>query len=56
MPANEAYERGKRDAQRDKPPIFRETRMGIVPTVDDDMSDNWSHEDRFHYLQGYEHG
>jgi hypothetical protein len=28
--------------------------MGIVPTVDDDMSDDWSDEDRFHYLQGYD--
>jgi hypothetical protein len=54
--ANQAYERGKQDAERDRAPIFRDTRQGIVPTVDDDMADNWSHEDRFHYLQGYDHG
>lgn len=53
MTAQQAYERGKRDAQHDKAPIFRSTRHGIVPTVDDDMADNWDQEDRFHYLQGY---
>ena len=56
MTANEAHERGKRDAARDKAPIFRQTRTSIEPTVDDDMADEWSHEDRFHYLQGYNHG
>lgn len=56
MTAQQAHDRGKRDAQRDKAPLFRHTRMGIVPTADDDMSDNWSHEDRFHYLQGYDEG
>ena len=54
MTAQQAYDRGQRDAQQDKAPIFRSTRHGIVPTVDDDMSDFWSQEDRFHYLQGYE--
>jgi hypothetical protein len=56
MTAQQAYERGKHDAKRDRAPIFRDTRMGIVPTVDDDMSDDWSHDDRFHYLQGYQEG
>jgi hypothetical protein len=56
MTANEAHERGKRDAERDKAPIFRATRTSIEATVDDDMADDWSHEDRFHYLQGYNHG
>jgi len=53
---NQAHERGKSDAKRDKAPIFRETRHGIVPTVDDDMADEWTQDDRFHYLQGYNHG
>lgn len=56
MTANEAYERGKRDAKRDKAPIFRSTRHGIVPTIDYDMADEWTQEDRFHYCQGYDHG
>ncbi len=56
MTANEAYERGKADAKRDKAPLFRCTRHGHVPTVDDDMADDWSEEDRFHYVQGYDHG
>ena len=54
MTAQQAYERGKHDAKRERAPIFRSTRMGIVATVDDDMSDEWSDEDRFHYLQGYD--
>ena len=56
MTAQEAYERGREDAKRDKAPIFRCTRHGHVPTVDDDMADDWSEEDRFHYVQGYDHG
>jgi hypothetical protein len=56
MTAQQAYERGKHDAKRERAPIFRDTRMGIIPTVDDDMSDDWSHDDRFHYLQGYQEG
>lgn len=56
MTAIQAYERGKADAKRNRPPLFRSTRHGIVPTADDDMADNWSHEDRFHYLQGYDEG
>jgi hypothetical protein len=57
---NQAHERGKADAKRDKAPIFRETRHGIEATSDDGMdetmSESWSQEDRFHYLQGYNHG
>lgn len=56
MTAREAYERGKRDAERNVSPIFRSTRMGIIAEVDDPMSDYWSDEDRFHYLQGYDEG
>lgn len=54
MTAQQAYERGKHDADKGRAPIFRSTRHGIVPTADDDMSDNWDQEDRFHYLQGYD--
>lgn len=54
MTWQDAYNRGKSDAKRDRAPLFRETRHGIQATADDDMSDNWSQEDRFHYLQGYD--
>lgn len=56
MTAQQAYERGKDDARRDRAPIFRNTRHGYEATVDDDMADDWTQEDRFHYLQGYDHG
>lgn len=50
------YNRGERDAQRGKSPIFRATSHGIVPTTDDDMSDDWSEENRAEYLNGYARG
>ena len=53
MTLTEAFERGKNDAARNRPSIFRFTRNCIVPTIDDDMADNWDNEQREMYLRGY---
>lgn len=51
---NDAYKRGYQDAKKGRMPLFRTTRNGIIPTVDDDMSDNWDNDARASYLNGYE--
>ncbi len=53
MEKTEAYERGMYDAARDAAPIFRSTRNGILPTIDDPESDDWSDDLRVAYLKGY---
>ena len=50
----EAFKRGQYDARRYRDAIFRSTRRGIVPTIDDPMADDWSEENRQAYLDGYE--
>ncbi len=51
---DEHFSRGLRDAQKDRPAIFRRTSRGIEAEGDDPMADNWSEEARESYLQGYE--
>jgi hypothetical protein len=51
-----AYERGKHDAKRERPPIFRKVRSFFVAEGDDDLSNNWTQDDRAEYMLGYEHG
>lgn len=53
MRANDAFLRGRYDAYKGKAPLFRSTSKGIVPTIDDSMSDEWDHEARRAYLDGY---
>lgn len=54
MQPHDAFQRGQRDASKDRPAIFRSTRAyGIVAEGDDRQADDWSQEDREAYLVGY---
>ena len=50
----EARARGVYDAQRNKPPIFRQVGKRLEATIDDDMADEWDQEVRQAYLDGYD--
>jgi transcription initiation factor TFIIIB Brf1 subunit/transcription initiation factor TFIIB len=53
-----AFARGRRDADRNRGPLFRRTARGIVAQCGDewseDMSDGWNDAARRAYLEGYE--
>jgi hypothetical protein len=49
----EAVKRGREDASKDYPPIFRYTSRGIEANGDDDAADDWTSEVRKAYLEGY---
>lgn len=50
----DAYNRGYRDAEQGRYPLFKKVRdRGIIPTIDDGMADNWSEDARASYLDGW---
>jgi hypothetical protein len=52
-----AYRRGIDDSRRNRAPIFRSTRtFGIIPTIDDPQSEEWTVEQAKAYLEGYNYG
>lgn len=48
------YRRGIDDARKGRSPLFRRTRNGIIPTVDDPQADDWEEEKKEAYLLGYD--
>jgi predicted DNA-binding transcriptional regulator YafY len=53
--SSEAYQRGRYDAERGRPRLFRSTRVrGIVATTSSTDADAWSDEARRDYLAGYD--
>jgi len=64
MTDREAYQRGQRDAERGKPPLFRPVKDTYVSDIDDPMSDEcergshapaeqWGQDERAFYWIGY---
>jgi len=51
-----SFERGKRDALREKSPLWKRTKNGIVTDIDDPMSDFWSEDQKLSYVEGYATG
>lgn len=49
----DAFERGRYDAKRDLPMLFRKVGKSFEPTSDSELSDEWDQESREAYMEGY---
>lgn len=54
MTRDEAFNRGVRDAVRDRGALFRRVGKWIESNVDDPQADDWTPEQREAYLEGYD--